>query len=148
MIRRPRLALIAALACLADGCTASPTDPWPNVVIEVTRSRFYPDDHSAVLDFEVANLSADITYYLAACAEQPLISVDRRQGTQWLDPTGTVCIAILSMVPISLAPGQSTQFSRGVRILAPGVYRLRLGVSRRPSDAVDWTEASNAFQLR
>ena len=134
---------ILALAAIACG---NPTDPWVDVVTETEGSEFgLAENDVVVVSFSVTNIGSR-THYLAACDHRPATALDRRQEGRWAPYSSTICIAILSSVPIPLRPGERLQSA--LRIREAGVYRLRLGVSSSQGEPSEWSEVSNSFVVR
>ena len=145
MAPSPKLVKVGLLTLLAIAC-GNPTDLWVEIVTETEGSEFgLAENDVVVVSFSVTNI-ASRTYYLAACDDRPAAELDRRQEGRWAPYSSTVCIAILSSVPIPIRPGERLQSAWTIR--EAGVYRVRVGVSISQGEPSEWSEVSNSFIVR
>ena len=141
-----RLGQAVALTMVAVGC-GTPTGPGFDLITETARSEFVLEEPFVAVPFTVTNLSAGTTYYLNICGPRLNVEIDRHEGGRWVVLYGGICIAILQTGPhFSLHPGQDVRSVVAIR--APGVYRLRLGVSTVAGRQTDWSLTSNTFVVR
>jgi len=111
----------AAAMCVALAACSDGTGPRTMLVTRIDR---------AVLDSGSLNVSFMITNVgtqpedVPACGGQPVPRVQRQQGKRWEEFAGGLCLAIYSMVPVSLQPGASISGTTDVFRAGPGVYRL------------------------
>src|SRR5437879_1435623 len=112
----------AAAMCVAIAACSDGTGPRRILVTRIDR---------AVLDSAGSlNVSLTITNVgmqpedIPACGGQPGPTVQRWQGKRWEEFAGGLCLAIYSMVPVSLQPGASISGTTGVFRAGPGIYRL------------------------
>ena len=139
------LATVGILTLAAIAC-GEPTDPWVDIVTETEGSEFGLVENGTVfVPFSVTNIDSR-THFVAACGDRPATLLDRRQDGRWALYSSTICIAILSSVPIPLRPGERLQSAWWIR--EAGVYRVRVGVSMSRGESSDWSEVSNSFTVR
>jgi len=136
-------AIVVILGTL--GCGGSLTDPWPNVVTDAESPVWYAEESIWSVPFSVRNLSSRDTYYLSACDDRIMAGVDRSVRGRWTEHLGAYCIAVLPMVSVALAPGETLRSHVAIR--ASGTYRIRLGVSASREDPEEWTETSDSFVI-
>src|SRR6266513_477815 len=111
----------AAAMCVALAACSDGTGPRTMLVTRIDR---------AVLDSGSLNVSFMITNVgtqpedVPAWGGQPVPRVQRQQGKRWEEFAGGLCLAIYSMVPVSLQPGASISCTTDVFRAGPGVYRL------------------------
>jgi len=125
------------------GCDGSATDPWPEVLTVAASPAWFGEEGVWSVPFSVSNQSSRDTYYLSACGDRVTVALDRRVEGHWEEHSGGYCIAVLSMVPIALRPGETLESRVGLD--ESGSYRIRLGVSADRGDRERWTERSNTF---
>ena len=140
----PTLVLIG----VAGACSFSPTGPDAPVLIETRGSEMVIRDQTVVVPFTVTNTTSGVNYYMAACGDQPRVVADRHEGAGWVQHSGGFCLTVVPMFPILLKPGQEARYVTGVRVLEPGIYRLRLGLSTDPGQTPEWLTTSNSFVAR
>ncbi|HEU4564115.1 MAG TPA: hypothetical protein VFS05_05690 [Gemmatimonadaceae bacterium] len=122
---RARLALLAALIPLAAACGDSSTAPDdPELVARVVAVVPTSGVQSpvALAEVELENVGGR-PLWLPRCGEATWHALERREGVRWtVVATTDVCIAVLPMYPVSLAPGETR--TTLVSIPADGRYRV------------------------
>jgi hypothetical protein len=104
----------AAAMCVALAACSDGTGPRTMLVTRIDR---------AVLDSAGSlNVSFTITNVGTQPEDDP--TIQRQQAKRWEGFAGGLCVAIYSMVPVSLQPGASISGTTGVFPAGPGVYRL------------------------
>jgi hypothetical protein len=141
-----RAALILGVS--AVGCQSSTAPPWGlAVVTHGTLFQRESGEQSASVPFTVVN-GRETTVYLAACGGHAVPAIERWQDGRWMQYSGGICIASVSMAPVELPAGAS---HAGHAIISePGRYRLRMGVAQDRGTTPQWaaTASSNAFDVR
>jgi hypothetical protein len=124
---------------LAVACE-SPSGPAA-VQIE-TRSPTY--QLGTAVTFTVVNTGSS-EVFLSYCCNVG-VALDRWQNSRWLSGSAGGCVAICSMVPISLLAHGSHVDSTAVA--DTGRYRLHVGVASSRTAQPDWSPTSNAFEVK
>lgn len=146
MLSKVRLGPLVLIA-VVGACSLSPTNPDESVLIETTESEMVISDQTIVVAFTIINTTRGVSYYVAACGDQPSVASERRQGSGWVQHSGGFCLAVYSMVPMLLKPGQEARYVTGIRVLEPGVYRISIRLSTDPGQTPERL-ASNSFFVR
>ena len=112
----------AAAMCVALAACSEGTGPRTMLVTRIDRA-VLDSAGSLNVSFMIANGGTQ-PEDVPACGGQPLPSVQRQHGKRWEEFAGGLCLAIYSMVPVSLQPGASISGTTDVFRAGPGVYRL------------------------
>src|SRR6266566_4407169 len=112
----------AAAMCVILAACLDGTGPRTTLVTRMDRAVL---DSAGSLNaaFTITNVGRE-PEDVPACGGQPVPNLQRLQGRRWEEYAGGLCLAIYSMVPVSLQPGESTSGTTGVFPAGPGVYRL------------------------
>ena len=141
------------LALILAACQ-SPFASRASSLAETVQVRIPPEEfvipapgHSVSVSFSVTNRGST-AIFVDRCGSEVSAVVDRRYGGAWHQYMGAYCLAVLSSVPLELAPGETVQSQTAIR--EPGEYRIRIGVRTSLSNATDWewTPVSNRFTVR
>jgi len=112
----------AAAMCIALGACSDGTGPRTMLVTRIDRA-VLDSAGSLNVSFTITNVGTQ-PEDVPACGGQPGPRVQRQQGKRWEEFAGGLCVAIYSMVPVSLQPGASISGTTDVFRAGPGVYRL------------------------
>jgi len=112
----------AAAICVVLAACSDGTGPRTILDTRIDRAVLDPAGNLSV-SFTITNIGTK-PEDVPACGGQPGPRVQRQQGNRWEEFAGGQCLAIYSMVPISLHPGASISGSADVFRAGPGVYRL------------------------
>ena len=132
-----RFALLSVPLAVACESPSSPT----SIRIE-TQSPTY--QLGTAVTFTVVNAGSS-EVFLSYCCNVG-VAVDRWQSSRWLSGSAGGCVAICSMVPISLPAHGS--YVDSTAVADTGRYRLHVGVSFSRTAEPDWSPTSNAFEVR
>jgi len=112
----------AAVMCVALAACSDGTGPGTILVTRTDRAAL---DSAGSLNvaFTIANVGTQ-PEDVPACGGQPSPRLQRQQGKRWEEFAGGLCLAIYSVVPVSLQPGASISGTTVVFRAGPGVYRL------------------------
>ena len=137
--------LALVIAVTLAGCNRSPTGPALELRTRTVGRAFMLREGSASVPFALTNVSDGRAYYVTACNHHVSVMVERREGDDWVQTADPGCAADLSISPIRLDPGSRIEATVGID--SPGVFRLRLGVSRSAAVLGEWVETSNRFTV-
>jgi len=112
----------AAAMCVALAACSEGTGPRTMLVTRIDRA-VLDSAGSLNVSFMIANGGTQ-PEDVPACGGQPGPRVQRQHGKRWEEFAGGLCLAIYSMVPVSLHPGASISGTTDVFRAGPGVYRL------------------------
>ena len=113
---------VAVAICVALAACSDSAGPGTMLVTRIDRAVL---DSAGSLDvsFTITNVGTR-PEDVPACGGQPGPRVQKQQGRRWEEFGGGLCLAIYSMVPVSLQPGASLNGTTDVFRAGPGVYRL------------------------
>ncbi len=109
----------AAAMCIALGACSDGTGPRTMLVTRIDRA-VLDSAGSLNVAFTITNIGTQ-PEDVPACGRQPGPRVQRQQGKRWEEFAGGLCVAIYSMVPVSLQPGAS--ISGTTDVFAPQLKR-------------------------
>jgi hypothetical protein len=115
-----RMSLRSALVCASLAACTTPTQPAAPVRLAAMASAF---DRGSPISFALNNTSGR-TVFVAACGDHVTVILERSQGAGWQNYASGICLAIYSMVPVTLAPGALREETTTVQ--DSGRYRLRI----------------------
>src|SRR6266550_3103962 len=134
MMKYSSLGFAAAMCVILAACVDS-TGPRTVLVTRIDRA-VLDSAGSLNVSFTITNVGRE-PEDVPACGGQPVPNVQRLQARRWEEFAGGLCLAIYSMVPVSLQPGASISGTTNVFQAGPGIYRLvvsnqRVAVNRDP----------------
>lgn len=114
-------AAAALLVGLITACSSTaPSAPSVAAVVDVTVAQ-----HVAVLSVRNPGRAA---LFLERCGDRVVPEIDRLDDNTWVNASASVCPATMSMIPLSVEPGETHRDS--LTINDSGTYRLRLALMR------------------
>jgi len=126
-MRHSTLAFVAAM-CVALAACSDATGPRTILVTRIDRAAL-DSAGSLNVSFTIANVGTQ-PEDVPACGGHPSPRLQRQQGKRWEELAGGLCLAIYSMVPVSLRPGANISGTTDVFRAGPGVYRLVVSYQR------------------
>ena len=126
-MRYSTLGFGAAMGVILAACLDG-TGPRTTLVTRIDRAEA---DSAGSLNvaFTITNVGTQ-PEDVPACGGQPGPGVQRLQGRRWEEYAGGLCLAIYSMVPVSLQPGASISGTTNIFQAGPGIYRLVISYQR------------------
>jgi len=121
------LGFAAAMCVILAACVDS-TGPRTVLVTRIDRA-VLDSAGSLNVSFTITNVGTQ-PEDVPACEGQPGPTVQRLQGRRWEEFAGGLCLAIYSMVPVSLQPGARMSGTTNVFQAGPGIYRLVISYQR------------------
>ncbi|HEX2191037.1 MAG TPA: hypothetical protein VHG51_19165 [Longimicrobiaceae bacterium] len=118
--------ILACALLLAAACDRLPTGGASDAVSVGTHAAVYdrdPAGPAVLVRFTLRNDGPDVLGF-GRCGQAVSAEVERRTADGWEQASGTVCPAVLLMVPLELPPG--ADYESGVPVAEPGRYRLRV----------------------
>jgi hypothetical protein len=123
---------------MLGGCGA--TEPNRNPIAFT----FHQSFAGAATVFSIRN-TGNAVVYLPRCGDHVLPEIERRAEAGWVNAAAAVCPATFRMDPILLEV--SAVRTDSVTVIAPGTYRLRLGLSRGSPSSPAESVASPSFMI-
>jgi hypothetical protein len=120
-MRQSSLGFAAAICVILAAC-ADGTGPRTVLVTRIDRA-VLDSAGSLNVSFTITNVGTQ-PEDVPACGGQPNPTIQRQQAKRWEGFAGGLCVAIYSMVPVSLQPGASISGTTDVFQAGPGIYRL------------------------
>ena len=126
-MRQSSLGFAAAMCVILAACVDG-TGPRTVLVTRIDRAGL-DSAGSLNVSFTITNVGRE-PEDVPACGGQPGPNVQRLQASRWEEFAGGLCLAIYSMVPVSLQPGASISGTTNIFQAGPGIYRLVISYQR------------------
>ena len=132
-------ALSALIILAATGCD-SPS-PFAGVEVKTLAATY---SVGTAVTFTATNRGGT-ELYLSRCCEGAAVSVDRWQGSDWVNYRSGMCVADCRMDAIDLPP--AVGYVDSTVVSDTGRFRLNLGLATSPAGTINWL-ASNDFEVK